>query len=81
MNRDTSTPPVRTRLFRHPTSQPVRLLLRPQETVNALEISPRNLMNMVDANEIPVVQIGIARVWQPDQVPALSGIVAEDFRA
>ena len=42
-----------------PNGEPFRLLLRPQETANALGISLRGLMNMVDADEIPVVRIGV----------------------
>jgi len=41
-----------------PTQEPFRLLLRPQETANALGISLHGLMNLVAADEIPTVRIG-----------------------
>ena len=40
------------------SGEPFRLLLRPQETANALGISLRGLMNMVDRGEIPFVRVG-----------------------
>ena len=39
--------------------QPFRLLLRPQEAADALGISLRGLMTMVDRDEIPCVRIGV----------------------
>ena len=42
-----------------PSCPAPRLLLRPQEAAGALGISLRGLMNMVDADEIPVVRIGV----------------------
>jgi excisionase family DNA binding protein len=39
--------------------RPFRLLLRPQEAADALGISLRGLMNMVDHDEIPYVRIGV----------------------
>ena len=41
------------------TPQPLRLLLRPQEAADALGISLRTLMTMVERDEIPYVRIGV----------------------